>query len=135
MNNQARAILGENILGVLATVNEDGSPWATPLHFVADERALYWFSAADRVHSANITRDERVSVAVFSPETSQGLKGVYVSGRAEVLDDADRGGVRTLFEKRLGMVPPTFDTWNAYVLPIGTPNEQKSTGNCWYFYS
>ncbi len=133
--DEYRAILDKNVLGVLATVNEDSSPWATPLHFVADEDVLYWFSAGDRVHSANIFRDDRVSVAVFSPDTSKGLQGVYVSGKAELLSSAEHDRVYALFEQRLSSVPPTFKEWNAYKLPIGTLNEQKSTGNCWYFYS
>lgn len=135
MNEQARAILDENILGVVATINEDGSPWATPLHFVGDDKALYWFSTTDRVHSVNIERDNRVGVSIFSPDESQGPKGVYVHGRAERLDDEGRVEAYKLFEGRLGSVPAVFDTASAYRLSIGTLNEQKSTGNCWYFYS
>lgn len=135
MNEQARAIVDENILGVLATVNEDGSPWATPLHFVADETALYWFSTTERAHSVNIERDNRVGVSIFSTDESQGPKGIYVHGRAERLDDVRRAEVYALFQGRLGAVPAVFDTASAYKLPIGTLNEQKSTGNCWYFYS
>lgn len=135
MNQQARAILNENILGVLATINEDGSPRATPLHFAADDEALYWFSAADRDHSINLTRENRASVAIFSPDTSGGLRGVYISGAAERLDDDKHGDVYDLFLQRLSFVPPSFKEWTAYKLLIGTLDEQKSTGNCWYFYT
>lgn len=135
MNEQARAILDANVLGVLATVNEDGSPWATPLHFVADDEALYWFSSSSRAHSSNLARDSRANVALFSPDTSKGLHGVYVSGRAEALGDAERARAHQIFEQRLGVVPVNFATWGAYRLPIGTLDEQKSTGSCWYFYS
>lgn len=135
MNEQTRAILNENILGVLATINEDGSPWATPLHIVSDDTALYWFSAHDRVHSANLARDNRATITIFSPDTSHGLQGVYVSGQAELLDSEGHARAHELFQKRLGTVPPSFANWSAYRLPIGTLNEQKSTGNCWYFYS
>ena len=135
MNEQAQAIFAENVIGVLATVNEDGSPWATPLHIVADDAALYWFSAADRAHSANVVRDSRVHMTLFSPDTSGGLKGVYVSGSAELLDAAGHAATHELLTKRLGTVPPAFAGWDAYRLPIGTLDEQKSTGSCWYFYS
>lgn len=135
MNEQARAILDENVLGVLATVNEDGSPWATPLHFVADEKALYWFSSDDRIHSANSMRDGRASVVLFSPDTSQGLSAVYVRGVVGRVDMSDHERVLELFRQRLGSVPPPFATWGAYSLPLGVLDEQKSTGNCWYFYS
>lgn len=135
MNEQAQAILNENILGTLATVNEDGSPWATPLHVVADNDALYWFSTEDKAHSANIARDGRVSVALFSPDESRGPKGVYVNGRAELLGSEQRAAVYALFQGRLGSVPSVFDTASAYKLPFGSLDEQKSTGNCWYFYN
>lgn len=135
MNEQARAILDENLLGALATINQDGTPRATPLHFVADDQALYWFSAEDKVHSENITRNSQVSATVFSPDTSRGLQAVYISGQAEKLSDDDHAWVHELFEQRLEVVPPTFIGWRAYKLPIGTLNEQKSTGSCWYFYT
>ena len=135
MNEQAQAILDTNIIGALATVNEDGSPWATPLHFAYDDNALYWFSSSDRVHSQNLARDARANIAIFAHDTSGGLKGVYVSGRAELLDEAGHAKAHDLFTRSLGSVPPSFATWGAYKLPIGTLNEQKSTGNCWYFYT
>lgn len=135
MKEQAQNILDNNILGVLATVNKDGSPWATPLHFTSDSQVLYWFSAEDRVHSENIARSSRVSVAIFSPDTSQGLRAVYVNGSAQQLDGSGRDRAYALFKERLGSVPATFEGWSAYQLPIGTLNEQKSTGSCWYFYS
>jgi general stress protein 26 len=135
MNEQAKVILDENILGVLATINDDGSPWATPLHVVADSDAVYWFSKNDRTHSLNIERDNRVSLALFSPDESRGPRGVYINGRAELLGDSGRTEAYKLFEQRLGTVPSVFAAASAYKLRIGTLNEQKSTGNCWYFYS
>lgn len=135
MNEQAKTILDENILGALATINSDGSPLATPLHMVADTEALYWFSQPSAAHSQNVAREPRVSLTLFSPDTSQGPKGVYVSGQAQLLDEAERADVYALFEQRLGTVPAVFATASAYRLPIGTLDEQKSTGGCWYFYS
>lgn len=135
MNEQVRGILDENILGVLATINEDGSPWATPLHMVADDEAMYWFSATDRIHSKNVTRSGKATIALFSPDMSDGLKGVYLSGAAEQLSDTEHARVHDLFLQRLGTVPPAFAAWNAYKLPIGILDKQKSTGNCWYFYT
>src|SRR5690606_35634593 len=110
-------------------------PWATPLHIVADNTAMYWFSTTDRAHSLNIARDARVSIALFSPDDSRGPKGVYVNGHTELLDEMGRDKAYALFQQRLGSVPSVFATASAYKLSIGTLNEQKSTGNCWYFYS
>ena len=135
MNDMARAILNDNVLGVLATVNADGTPWATPLHFVHDGTALYWFSSEDRAHSDNVARQPRVSAVIFSPDESEGPKGVYVSGTAKLLDEGERSAALELVKQRLGAVPAVFEKASAYRLPIGALDEQKSTGNCWYFYS
>lgn len=135
MNEQAKTIFDNNVIGALATINEDGSPLATPLHMVLGEDAVYWFSKETTVHSQNITRDPRASLTLFSTDTSRGTQGVYISGEAALVDSSGRGAVYELFKKRLGTVPAAFDNFSAYRLPIGTFSEQKSTGNCWYFYS
>jgi len=62
---EIKAILSDNLIGTLATLNEDGSPWATPLHVFADDEALYWFSKDTHQHSLNIERDPRVAVTVW----------------------------------------------------------------------
>ncbi len=135
MDERAKAVFGEGVIGVLATVNQDGSPRATPLHLVLGEGYIHWFSTEDKVHSVNIARDSRVSLTLFSRDTSKGPKGVYVSGKAELLDDEGRSNTYELFQQRLGTVPAVFDTASAYKVPVGVFDEQKSTGNCWYFYS
>ena len=135
MSEQANLVFDENVLGVLATVNADGSPWATPLHVVSDGTAVYWFSRQTTAHSKNIVRDARVSLSLFSPDESKGPKGVYVNGRAELLTGDDDQTARDVFTKRVGALPPVFASASAYRLPLGTFSDEKSTGNCWYFYS
>jgi len=135
MTDEARAILDENILGTLATVNSDGSAWATPLHVIYDETALYWFSNADKQHSLNIGNDPRVSLAIFSQDESRGPKGVYFNGSVEALADEDIESVRQRMRDRTGVFPSAFENATAYRLQIGKLNSSKSAGNCWYFYS
>lgn len=135
MTEQARLIFDENILGMIATVNKDGSPWVSPLHMVTDGEYVYWFSKETTTHSENIVRDARVSLSIFSADTSKGPKGVYVNGRAEVLSGDDDIRARNVATKRLGSLPPVFDVAAAYRLPLGQYDDEKSTGNCWYFYS
>lgn len=135
MTDQAQAIFNENVLGVIATVNQDGSPWATPVHVVADKEYVYWFSHQTTVHSQNLARDARVSLSLFSPDESKGPKGVYINGRAETLADEQADVAREVFTNRIGTLPPVFATASAYRLPLGTFSDEKSTGNCWYFYS
>lgn len=131
----AKALFRTNILGNLATVNEDGSPRSTPLHLVADEEAVYWFSSENTVHSRNIARDERVSVTLFSPDESQGPTGVYLHGPAEKVTGEARKQIVQLFTDRTGMFPPSFDGAAAYRVAFGYLNEEQSTRRCWYFYN
>lgn len=135
MEEKMKAVFDESVVGVLATVKEDGSPWSSPLHLVLGDGFVHWFSTEDKVHSLNIARDPRVSLVHFSRDTSGGPKGIYINGKAELLDAEGRQETYQLFEKRLGSVPSTFDKASAYRLPIGQFDEHKSTGNCWYFYS
>ena len=133
--NQVNELFAENILATLATVNADGTPWSTPLHVASDGEYIYWFSKESTVHFQNIARDPRVSLTLFSPDESRGPKGVYVNGQVELLRADSEQAAREIIGTRLGGFPPAFAAAKAYRLPIGVYNAEKSTGNCWYFYS
>ena len=132
---QANELFAENVLATLATVNADGSPWGTPVHVATGGEYVYWFSKESTVHSQNIARDPRVSLTLFSPDESRGPKGVYVNGQVELLRADSEQAAREIIGTRLGGFPPAFAAAKAYRLPIGVYNAEKSTGNCWYFYS
>ena len=135
MTDEARAILDDNLIGSIATINEDGSPWVSPVHIVADDEAVYWFSKETVQHSQNVARDHRVSLTLFSTELSRGPKGIYVQGEVEKLDVDATTEARKLLEAKIGFLPPNFLEATGYRLKIGEFNRGKSTGNCWYFYT
>lgn len=131
--NEIKSILSDNLIGTLATINEDGSPWASPLHIFADDSALYWFSKDTHQHSENIALDDRVSVALWS-ETGV-TRGAYVSGRAVKLNATETPAVLDIVVSTVGTIPPVFENTSAYRLPIGPVNLSKSSENRWYFYT
>lgn len=131
----AEEILTGNLFGTLATANEDGSPWATPVHIFHSEGAVYWFSHDDTQHSRNVQRDGRVSVVVYTPNTAEGLQGVYVNGKATILGGSEAEVAKEIVVQRLGQLPKVFETAAAYRLPLGTVNGERSKRGCWYFYS
>ena len=135
MTDDARTLLSENIIGTLATVNADGSPWASPVHTFFDNEAMYWFSYTEKQHSQNIERDPRVSLVIFSPDLMKGPKGVYINGTAEKLDELKTVEAKQLMVDRIGKIVPAFEKATAYRLPFGKFNSGRSTGNCWYFYT
>ena len=114
MTEQAQKIFDENVLGMIATVNEDGSPWISPLHMITDGEYIYWFSQEATTHSQNIARDGRISLSLFSTDTSKGPTGVYINGQAERLTGDGDQHARTVAAQRLGSLPSVFDTASAY---------------------
>lgn len=126
-------ILASNLIGTVATLNEDGSPWATPVHIFADDAAVYWFSKIDHQHSQNAVRDPRVSVSLWSKENGQ--RGAYISGTVRVLDEAETESAKQIVKDTIGMVPPVFENTSAFRLEIGQVNTSKTVENRWYFYT
>lgn len=135
MTDEARAILNDNLVGAIATLNEDGSPWVSPVHIASDETAVYWFSKETTQHSVNIERNAQVSLTLFSPDLSKGPKGVYLNGAAKKLGVDETTEAKKLLEAKIGFLPPNFIEATGYRLKIGELNRGKSTGNCWYFYT
>jgi general stress protein 26 len=131
--NNIRTILDANLVGTLATVNEDGSPWATPVHVFADDTAVYWFSQTGHQHSVNIERDPRVSLALWA--RTEGTLGAYISGTATKLSDEDTTTQILSLASRDGTIPAHFAGTSGYCLEIGQLNRGKSTEKRWYFYS
>lgn len=130
-----QTIVDANLVGAIATINEDGSPWVSPVHIVADDEAVYWFSMEDKQHSQNVARDPRVSLTLFSSDLSKGPKGIYVNGKVTKLDVDATTEAKKLLEAKIGFIPPNFVETTGYRLEIGELNRGKSTGNCWYFYT
>lgn len=135
MHSTPESVLQDNHIGVLATVDDDGTPRATPLHFVYDGQALYWLSSRDCIHSHNLARQARASATVFSPDVGGGERGVMITGPVKMLSEAQRPQVEQLFTARYGAVPPGLRQAQAYRLPLGRMDEPQSIGRCWYFYS
>ncbi len=93
MSNEdiARDILDANAYVVLATVDEDGRPWASPVWFaLEDYRELFWLSYPGARHSENIAARPQIAMVVFdstaAPETGQ---AVYMSATVDQISDPD----------------------------------------------
>lgn len=126
-------ILKANMVGTLATLNEDGSPWATPVHIVAHEGYIYWFSKDTQQHSQNVIRDPRVSVSLWAK--TDGTKGAYINGISEHLEGENADAAFAMVKEKFGSLPPVFENTSPYRLEIGQINSGKSSENRWYFYT
>jgi PPOX class probable F420-dependent enzyme len=87
---------------VLATINPDGSPLATPMWFVHDADGLGMVSVDGLQKIRNLHRDPRVSVVVET-RASSGLQCVIVQGAVAFLDSAaDRRSLGAAFVEKYG---------------------------------
>lgn len=86
---EAEAFLSDRTKVQVATVNADGSPHLTTLFYVVlDGRIAFWtYGASQKVK--NLERDPRISCLVENGEDYFELRGVSVSGKAELVREED----------------------------------------------
>ena len=74
--------------GILTTLRRDGMPIALPVWFVVDDRSIALMTPAGTKKIARIQHDPRASFLVESGEQYTKLRGVHLTGRVEVVQDA-----------------------------------------------
>jgi nitroimidazol reductase NimA-like FMN-containing flavoprotein (pyridoxamine 5'-phosphate oxidase superfamily) len=87
---RARAIVDANLYMALATADEEGQPWVTPVYFAhVGYRDLIWVSRPERRHSRNLAARDSVSIAIFDSSVPIGTgQAVYMTATArEVVGD------------------------------------------------
>ena len=90
-------------IGVLATVNPDGSPLAMPMWFVHNEDVIGMVSVAEDMKVNNMRRDPRVGFVVESGGGGS-LECIIMQGTVEFLStDDDRKRVGAQFIDKYGV--------------------------------
>lgn len=96
---QIEEILKREQVGTLATINEDGHPYATPIHFVYDGGKLYMHGLPAGQKIENISRNGIVSFTVYHMnglvldkneipcDTNTVYQSVIISGNASILTE------------------------------------------------
>ncbi len=87
----ARGIIDANAYMTLATADEAGCPWVSPVWYAhAGYREFFWVSSPEAKHSRNLAARPRVSVVIFDSRAPVGEgQAVYVSALAGEVEDAD----------------------------------------------
>jgi uncharacterized protein YhbP (UPF0306 family) len=87
----ARHILDSNAYMTLATADEAGRPWASPVWYASEGYGeFFWVSSPEARHSRNIAARPEVAVVIFDSTAPVGAgQAVYVSAIAEELGGAD----------------------------------------------
>jgi pyridoxine/pyridoxamine 5'-phosphate oxidase len=86
-----KAIVDANQYMTLATADEDGLPWASPVWFASiDYRELFWVSSPEARHSRNLAGRPEVAIAIFDSRQPPGTgRGVYIPATAEQLPESE----------------------------------------------
>jgi nitroimidazol reductase NimA-like FMN-containing flavoprotein (pyridoxamine 5'-phosphate oxidase superfamily) len=93
----AKTIIDTNLYMTLATADEAGQPWVSPVYYATSGYTdFYWISSPEVTHSRNLAARPQVSVVIFdsqSPIGAGGERAVYLTAVAEQLagDDIERG--------------------------------------------
>jgi nitroimidazol reductase NimA-like FMN-containing flavoprotein (pyridoxamine 5'-phosphate oxidase superfamily) len=87
----AKQVVDANMYMTLGTADEAGTPWVSPVYFVAAAyREFYWASKTDTAHSRNLAARPRLSIVIFD-STVQVYHGraVYLKAVGEELSGAE----------------------------------------------
>jgi nitroimidazol reductase NimA-like FMN-containing flavoprotein (pyridoxamine 5'-phosphate oxidase superfamily) len=100
----ARQIIERVTYMTLATADENGRPWASPVWFAhsPDFDEFFWVSRHEALHSLNIAARPQVSLAIFDSHAVPGEgQAVYVAASASMLSEGDdlNAGIE-IFSKR-----------------------------------
>jgi PPOX class probable F420-dependent enzyme len=87
-SDEAWEAVGAAHTGILTTLRRDGMPIALPVWFVVDDRSIALMTPAGTKKIARIRHDPRASFLVESGEQYTELRGVHLTGRVELVEDA-----------------------------------------------
>ncbi len=110
---QINNLLQREQTGTLATLNPDGTPYSTPIHFVYYDNAIFVHGLPKGKKLDNIAHDSRVGFSVFemdkllldpdgkSWDTNTKYESVIISGTAKLVDDMEekRNALNKIVEK------------------------------------
>jgi hypothetical protein len=109
LRRRVLAFLGEHHVMTLSTVGADG-PWAAAVFYAFEtggrgELNLYFLSAPNARHAANIAADARVAATIQRDyDDWPGIRGLQLSGRVREVAPVDEARVRALYQRRYPLI-------------------------------
>jgi uncharacterized protein YhbP (UPF0306 family) len=87
LSARARRLIDDAMYLTLATADDDGRPWASPLWFAPSGYSEFlWVSDPEARHSRNLTSRPEVAIVIFDSTVGIGAaEAVYVEASAEQL--------------------------------------------------
>jgi uncharacterized protein YndB with AHSA1/START domain/uncharacterized protein YhbP (UPF0306 family) len=98
----ARRIIRTNLYMVLATADEQGRPWASPVYYAPHKYAEFlWVSSPAATHSRNISVRPELGIVIFDSSVRIGTgQGVYMSASAEMVEGPDVAQAIDVYSRR-----------------------------------
>lgn len=88
----ARSIMDSNRYMALATADEHGVPWASPVWYASEGyHELFWVSKPEARHSRNLAVRPQLAIVIFDSHQAGGWNALYMSAVAEEFADVGRG--------------------------------------------
>jgi PPOX class probable F420-dependent enzyme len=100
LSSVERAFLEEPFVGVVTTLNPDGSPQSTVVWVDVDDEGVSFNTAHGRVKPRNLARDPRLSLVVVDP--GDPYRWVKVSGTGTLVDEGADEQIDRLSKKYTG---------------------------------
>lgn len=121
IRNKILALLDQHRIMTIATLRPDGWPQATTVGYVNDGLILYFLCGLDSQKSANLARDDRVSLTIDhdTPEI-MAITGLSMAARAKAGTDRDEAA------KVLRMLPLKYPEQKVPLpLPMPGPDDVR----------
>lgn len=129
MSEDVNKVLDTVRVGAMATVNQDGSPLATPLHFARMDDSIVWVSSSESRHAKNVIRTNKLEFAVWNDQR----RAVYLNTSASIAEGEMREKALKSYKEKLGDFLPKVDNLEVFVSPLGKIDENSTTQYMWHF--
>lgn len=94
------ALLRSKSMAIIGTIGKRGEPHTSPVWFGWDGERIKFSCTKDRQKTANISRDDRVSVLIVDKDDP--YRYLEVRGRATIDDDPDKSFIDEMSRKYAG---------------------------------
>ncbi len=100
--DKVHKLLSSTLTGSLATLNNDGSPYVTPVHFLYNDKAIYIHGLPKGQKIDNIKTNSQVCMAIYQMDsllldpnekpcdTNTKYESVIISGKAKFIDNLEQ---------------------------------------------
>jgi uncharacterized protein YhbP (UPF0306 family) len=98
----ARRIVDANWYMTLATADEDGTPWASPVWYAPEsDTSFLWVSRPEARHSRNLAVRPRLGIVIFDSTVAfGGAEALYLEAEAEQLAGEEAERAVEIFSRR-----------------------------------